>query len=523
MASITHHRNKKTGAIYRYAVESYWDKEKKSPRNKQVCLGRVDPETGELIPSKRRRKKVAGTHPESSPSDITARSRIVGPNMILEKITREYGVDSLLDTCFGKIATKMQSLVYFLVQKGLALSRVEQWSLATLHPVENYISSQEVSELLQQISEDDRQRFFSLWMARVLEDDYLCYDITSISSYAKSNEYTQWGYNRDGEPLEQINMAMLFGQTSRMPVYYRRLPGNITDVATLKTTVKSLDFLGGSSMHLVLDRGFYSKTNIDELYKRRHKFTIAIPIGRKWTEQIIDEHIDSIASPGKYLSLNKDEALYAATTLYKWGENSHRLYVHVYYNAEQAAGNFDSFTRKLIALKEELESGSIIDNNEQLYERYFTVTETPKRGRKVAYNEDAIQKYRNRYSGFFCVASNKIKQADEALQVYRNKDIVENCFDDLKNQLDMKRLRVHSSKAMDSRLFLQFLALIYISKIRQTTKDYKKLKHLSVRDTMEIMETLSQIKLSNRRKKIRTEISPLQREILRAFDISLPA
>ena len=151
------------------------------------------------------------------------------------------------------------------------------------------------------------------------------------------------------------------------------------------------------------------------------------------------------------------------------------------------------------------------------------MTETPKRGRKVAYNEDAIQKYRNRYSGFFCVASNKIKQADEALQVYRNKDIVENCFDDLKNQLDMKRLRVHSSKAMDSRLFLQFLALIYISKIRQTTKDYKKLKHLSVRDTMEIMETLSQIKLSNRRKKIRTETSPLQREILRAFDISLPA
>ena len=124
MASITHHRNKKTGAIYRYAVESYWDKEKKSPRNKQVCLGRVDPETGELIPSKRRRKKVAGTHPESSPSDITARSRIVGPNMILEKITREYGVDSLLDTCFGKIATKMQSLVYFLVQKGLALSEL---------------------------------------------------------------------------------------------------------------------------------------------------------------------------------------------------------------------------------------------------------------------------------------------------------------------------------------------------------------------------------------------------------------
>ena len=48
MSSITHHRDKKTGALYRYSVESYWDKEKKAPRNKQVYLGKVDPETGEL-------------------------------------------------------------------------------------------------------------------------------------------------------------------------------------------------------------------------------------------------------------------------------------------------------------------------------------------------------------------------------------------------------------------------------------------------------------------------------------------
>lgn len=171
----------------------------------------------------------------------------------------------------------------------------------------------------------------------------------------------------------------------------------------------------------------------------------------------------------------------------------------------------------------ELESGNTIDKNEPLYERYFIVSETPKRGRKVEYNEGAIQQYRNRYSGFFCIASSKIKQADEALQVYRNKDVVENCFDDLKNQQDMKRLRIRSSTAMDSRLFLQFLALIYISKIRQTTKGCKKMKHLSVRDTMEILETLSQIKLSNRRKLIRTDASPLQRDILGEFNVSLSA
>ena len=56
MSSITHHRDKKTGRTYVYRVESYWDKEKKAPRNKQICLGRLDSKTGEIIPSKRNRK-----------------------------------------------------------------------------------------------------------------------------------------------------------------------------------------------------------------------------------------------------------------------------------------------------------------------------------------------------------------------------------------------------------------------------------------------------------------------------------
>ena len=70
----------------------------------------------------------------------------------------------------------------------------------------------------------------------------------------------------------------------------------------------------------------------------------------------------------------------------------------------------------------------------------------------------------------FCILSSKITNPIEALHIDREKDAVENSFDDLKNSLDMKRLRIHSAKAMDSRLFLQFLALILISYIRNTTR-----------------------------------------------------
>ena len=51
MASIVYQTDKKTGAKYAYESVSYWDKEKKQPRSKRKYIGRVDLETGEIIPT----------------------------------------------------------------------------------------------------------------------------------------------------------------------------------------------------------------------------------------------------------------------------------------------------------------------------------------------------------------------------------------------------------------------------------------------------------------------------------------
>jgi transposase len=521
MTKLSYRKNKKTGATYVYSIEkSYWDKTKKSPRNKQTCLGKLDPITGEVIPAKPRQKK----EEKSSPLDgVTAVSRLAGPYLLLESLTKKHGLDTMLKKCFPDKWEFMLSLVYFIVHKGLALSRAEQWSCSCLHPFEEPFSSQRISDFLRQISEDERQHFLSIWLKNILEKDYLCYDITSISSYAKHNEYTRFGYNRDNESLEQINVAMLFGQKSCLPAYYRRLPGNITDVSTLKTTMQSLDFLGANSMHLVLDRGFYSITNIDELYSKQYKFTIAIPTGRNWIEKYLDKHHQNIASPQNYLMTGENEALYVTTELHKWGKKSHRAYLHIYYNAERAAEEFDSFTRKLIGFRDEVIAGKRIEEHEELYDRYLIIKETPQRGLRVSFNDMKIQKYRKKYCGFFCIMSNKIKNAGEALEVYRTKDVVEKSFDDLKNHLDMKRLRVHTATAMDCRLFLQFIALIYTSAIRNVLRADEKLKHLTTREVLEELETISKIKYSNRYGQLFTEATSFQQHILKTFNVEIPS
>lgn len=47
----------------------------------------------------------------------------------------------------------------------------------------------------------------------------------------------------EGDDLPQINLALLYGEISRQPVYYRKLPGNITDVKLVKNLLKDINFL----------------------------------------------------------------------------------------------------------------------------------------------------------------------------------------------------------------------------------------------------------------------------------------
>ncbi|MDO5133111.1 MAG: hypothetical protein Q4D81_09030 [Eubacteriales bacterium] len=49
--AIIRQTNKKTGITYVIESESYWDKEKKQPRSHRRIIGKIDPVTGEVVPT----------------------------------------------------------------------------------------------------------------------------------------------------------------------------------------------------------------------------------------------------------------------------------------------------------------------------------------------------------------------------------------------------------------------------------------------------------------------------------------
>src|SRR5579871_3417349 len=96
MAFRLNHVNKKNGITYVYESVSYWNREKKQSRNKQVCIGKLDPVTGEFIASKRLVTKAV---PATDPA-ITASTEVVGPLILLDHITKQLGLGELLKSCF---------------------------------------------------------------------------------------------------------------------------------------------------------------------------------------------------------------------------------------------------------------------------------------------------------------------------------------------------------------------------------------------------------------------------------------
>ena len=48
---IIYQTDKRTGITYAYENKAYWDKEKQQSRSKRTLIGRLDPQSGEIIPT----------------------------------------------------------------------------------------------------------------------------------------------------------------------------------------------------------------------------------------------------------------------------------------------------------------------------------------------------------------------------------------------------------------------------------------------------------------------------------------
>ena len=133
-----------------------------------------------------------------------------------------------------------------------------------------------------------------------------------------------------------------------------------------------------------------------------------------------------------------------------------------------------------------------------------------------------IAKHRNNYAGYVCFITNDktIPSAKAALDEYSTRDYIEKDFDELKNELDMNRLRVHTDNRMKSRLFIQFIAEILIREIRVRLRDSEDCRKMTRKQIASHIKGIYKIKFKGKYKDVCPELSKSQRAILEALGFS---
>ncbi len=500
MPAIVYQTNKKTGVIYAYESVSYWDKDKKQSRAKRTCIGRVDSQTQEIIPTRKRHMPIDGRRVKRGPVPITWTARcFYGATYLFDRIGEDTGVTEDLKACFPEIYRQILSIAYYLIlEDKTPLSRFPRWGAIHWHPYGAAIASQRSSELFASITEEGMQRFFRLQGKRRVEREYLAYDSTSVSSYSKCLRQVRYGHNKDHEPLAQINLTLLFGQQSRLPFYFRKLAGNIPDVKTLRKLLADMNTLGYERIKVVLDRGFFSADNINDMYRHHMKFLIAA----KRSLKLVQTHLASVREKMRtWTHYNQTYQLYTCSLPVTWDytqdrpyrgdtiKADRRMYLHLYFSPERALEDEKAFNRRLSDWQEELESGQRHPDHEKQYAKYFEVKSTPARGTKVMAREDALTEAKRNY-GYFALLSNEIKDAVEALSIYRNKDLVEKAFDNLKERLNLRRVAVSSEQSLDGKLFVQFIALIFLSHITKKMHDNSLFKDHTLQEVLDELDVI---------------------------------
>jgi hypothetical protein len=520
MGSYTYLK-KPNGTTYVYWQVSRWNSGRGMSVPEKVCIGKLG-EDGEILYNKRFAESgVTGSIADGSES---ADAVSIGQTMLLDAAYERSGLHSILSSVFAKAEiARIVSIVYAIIAGDSRMYSAGNWMESHECPCHKQpMSSPRISETFATITPSLIESFMLKWASSLAVSDkgHYCFDVTSVSSTNETNPFVEWGYNRDKEKMPQVNIALLSGMSSRLPTSYMLLPGSVSDVTCVDELAERMAKYGIENIRLVLDRGFYSLENVNDMSSGGRKFMVPIPGSVNAAKALIDSCRTDIESDLHFVEVSDDgtAAVYGMTVLGAAGGK--RIWQHVYFDTARRVEHISAFFAKLLIWEHELKDMRPKKANKANYEKYFIVKDTPKRGYRVRRNMAAINEFKSDYAGYWVIVTNFEKDAKKALKLYRLRSRVEQHYDDLKNELDMMRVRTHRKETMMGRIFVHFIALILLQQLRIVMEDSNLQDGtLTVRTMLKKVDPYMRIKFNGKYKDVRSTMTKSQREIFSAFGL----
>jgi len=503
-------------SIYVYKVESYWDRDKQQPRQRRVYLGKKETPDGPLLT-----KRSFYLPPLRTSLDY-------GHVYLLRQLADRLGLVDVLASIFTTQAELLLLLAMYEITEERPLYLFPPWAEGVVHDVASIPSESKLSGVLQELGRSERRRdaFFRAWIQRQITVEAIVYDITSISSHSRGIDLCEWGYNRDGESLPQVNLGLVCSMPGQVPLAYRVYPGSLADVSTLPKTVTYLRGLGIDRPLLVLDRGFWSRQNVQRLHEAGVPFLVALPFTTAAAGSIITQVRKTIRTPAHVMK-EQNRLLYHQQVIVTVEDVP--LTVQVFFDPKRQVDEEQAFYVRLLDCEEAVGAFATpttarvrraLDEHYRDMRSCFAI-ETEEGTARLARKPLAITRRLNRMGHLLLATTTPSVDPLEDLRRYRLRDLIEKLIDGMKHEMDGRRLRVHSTDAMQGRLFVLFISMILRCAVEQACREAKLLPNHTVAEVFAELRKIKRVEMADGTTFI-TELTKKQRTLYEALKVVLP-
>lgn len=509
---ITINRSNKNKTPYVYYTKRAYRNKKNQPTSEKILIGKLDDASGGLIPNNNY-YEIYGAKKTLNTKSILDYGNFFAMQFILEDLK----ILDILQATFPTEYNNIITIAMYMLCEGNVMFYCDDWCSETFTNLDEAITSQKSSEIFNNIDFDSRMKFFKKWAKIRKTNECIAYDVTSISSYSKCNEDIEWGYNRDKENLPQFNLGMYFGESSKLPIFYSVYPGSIVDKSHLKFMMQHNNELGIETVKFVMDKGFYNSDNLKYMIEKNYSFILSTSNTLIANKKLIDKHKPTITSSKFYR--NKYD-IYSTYELVK--KHSKNTKIHIYYDKTKATLEELDLYQKINNAENLLQQKGVNLTKKQLKlcKKYFDITSDKEGNFTYEKNFENIDKLRSDIGYFLLITDDIEKNSDEVLEIYRKKDVVEKSFDNLKNSIDMKRVRCHSKSTTDGKIFVSFISLIIKSQLENKLSNYLSKNNSSIEKIIRELKKIKVITVNDGRKLL-NPLNKKQKELLTELGVDI--
>lgn len=498
------------GEKYVYKYVKYFRNSDGNPRNKAKAIGKFDPTSGKMFPNSNYYEVY---HLDPALPDISVCD--YGYSYLVLKVCRDIGLLEVLTQVFGKHAMDIVVIASYIIREGNAMDGIDDWQERNYFPGFNkLLTSQSTSKLFASISTQQLSEFFKSWVNRALSGGSVCYDVTSISSYARGMTSVERGYNRDGDDLAQYNLGMFCDEISKMPLYYNRYNGSLTDRTNLSYVLANAKAVGIKRVKMILDGGFWSEECLTNLNDFCEAFTVGMPMNLTKSAAILAENGGDIE---KYANELTAYHIYCVPVAAEICGVAGR--VLLYFDPQSRISQCVEISEHIDRLKAELSRLKRYPKGKlKRFAPYFIITEHEHdSGFDYAINTENIEKMR-RNKGYFLIFSTDMNMMPaEILKHYRAKDADEKLFAQIKVDMDGGRIRTHNEATTDGKTFVTFIACVIRAYMLQKLAKYLTDNSTSLKKAFNQMSNITILSGQNGLRFTKA-LTKKQKQILFAFD-----